>query len=264
MQSCEGLTSRMRVTVCELNDDPGKFALDWARLVSHAREQRSDFVLLPEMPFCSWFSYSPKFDPVVWEQSVATHEEWEKRIPILSSDIVAGSRPVDREGRRLNEGFLWTRENGLKGIHTKSYLPNENGTWEATWYHAGERDFKSVTIGGVSLGLLICSELWAMTHAQRYGSAGVQILLVPRATEKATSDKWLAGGRTAAVLSGAFCLSSNRTGRRGETEFGGLGWIVSPDGAVLGMTTPKEPFITISIHSDEADRAKKTFPRYMF
>ncbi len=54
---------RMRVTVCQLGDDPPSLAADWARLRSHVEAQKSDLVLLPEMPFSTWFAIQPEFAP---------------------------------------------------------------------------------------------------------------------------------------------------------------------------------------------------------
>jgi len=49
-----------------------------------------------------------------------------------------------------------------------------------------------------------------MERARAYGKVGVHLIVNPRATERSTLDKWLTGGRAAAVIAGAFCLSSNR------------------------------------------------------
>ncbi|HKT21069.1 MAG TPA: hypothetical protein VJR06_00395, partial [Nitrososphaerales archaeon] len=70
-----------------------------------------------------------------------------------------------------------------------------------------------------------------------------------------------AGGRVASVISGADCASSNRTGERGDARFGGLGWVVDPDGKVLATTSKEKPFVTVEIDRAVAERAKKTYPR---
>jgi N-carbamoylputrescine amidase len=59
-------------------------------------------------------------------------------------------------------------------------------------------------------------------------------------------------------------LSSNRSGlsKDGEIRFGGNGWIIDPDGKVLGVTSSKEPFLTIDIPLTAAEEAKLTYPRY--
>jgi N-carbamoylputrescine amidase len=148
--------------------------------------------------------------------------------------------------------------------HHKYYLPDEEGFWEASWYHRGDRRFTPIESGDMRLGFLICSELWFMEHARAYGKAGVNLIVTPRATEKATVDKWLVGGRTAAVVSGAFSLSSNRASSDGHlTNFGGQGWVIGPDGEVLGLTSREQPFVTIDIDLHQAEQAKQTYPRYI-
>lgn len=111
---------------------------------------------------------------------------------------------------------------------------------------------------------MVCTDLWFTEHARAYGKAGVNVIANPRATEAFSSEKWLVGGRAAAIVSGAYCLSSNR-GWRGTTgvEFGGTGWIIDPDGAVLATTSDNEPFVTVDIDLQVAAAAKQTYPRYV-
>ena len=78
-----------------------------------------------------------------------------------------------------------------------------------------------------------------------YAQRGVQAILSPRATARATTAKWLSVGVVAAVRSGAFSLSSNRVDPTGAC--GGVGWIISPDGEILATTTRDVPFATIDI-----------------
>ncbi len=251
----------MRVTVCELNDDPSKFAYDWKLLVKHVKKESSDLVVLPEMPFSPWFCASPKYNPNTWKEAINSHKQWQKRLPELAPATVVGSNPIEKKAGRRNEGFLWTKKDGVKRAHEKRYLPNIKGYWEASWYQRGDGSFDAVDVGHYRLGFMICSDLWAMEHARNYAKQGIHLLIVPRATEKATSDKWLAGGKVAAVVSGSFCLSSNRIGRRGGATFGGMGWVIGPDAEVLGTTSRREPFLTLVLDPTAADRAKSTYPR---
>lgn len=52
--------------------------------------------------------------------------------------------------------------------------------------------------------------------------------------------------------------------RCGCRPLGGQGWIIGPDGEVLGMTSSEQPFVTVDIDLSLADRAKDTYPRYVF
>jgi N-carbamoylputrescine amidase len=256
------MTRPLRVTVCELHDDRAAFARDWTRLAAHVQDHKSELVLLPEMPFSTWLASSPAFVPASWNTAVRAHEEWLPRLTELAPASVISSRPVTRAGRRLNEGFAWSADDGYRAIHDKCFLPDETGYWEAKWYEAGDRAFDVTSIAGARLGLLICTELWALDRARQYGKAGAEILATPRATGRPTVDKWITGGRAAAIVSGAFSLSSNWTANAGGGDFGGAGWIVDPDGHVLAQTSLGMPFQTLSIDLAAAEAARNTYPRY--
>ena len=237
---------------------------DWNFLAEHVRKNNSALLLLPEMPFYPWFAWEKKFDLSVWKQAVAVHEDWISKLKDLSSTIICGTIPVQSGSKRLNAAFVIDPKHGYRVVHPKSYLPEEEGFWEASWYHRGEGVFDPV---GTSVGLIgfsICTEMWFFHHSRQYGKQGIRILAVPRATPHSTREKWLAGGRASAVVSGAFCLSSSRVHTKGQNpDLGGMGWIIDPDGKVLGLTGTKSPFITIEVDLALADRAKKTYPRYV-
>ena len=150
----------MRVTVCQLHDEPNAFDRDWSALCAHARRERSELVLLPEMPFGRWFAVMRPFDERRWRASV--------------------------------------------------------------------------------------------------------VIAVPRVTPASSRERWLVGGRAAAIVSGAFCVSSNRGGISAAGDpFGGQGWIIDPDGDVLAVTSDAEPFATRDLELARAQEAKTTYPRYV-
>ena len=255
----------MNVTVCELPTDPGNLNDCWRRLARHTRAVHTDLVLLPEMPFHPWVPASPEADPAKWRRAVDAHRQWIGRLPELGAPWVAGTRPVLRGGRPYNEGFVWSPTQGAVTAHTKRYLPDETGFWEASWYSRGQKAFEVIRCGEVRIGFLICTELWFADHARAYGRQGAHVIVCPRVTPAASTDKWLAGGRTAAVVSGAYCLSSNQTGPDVPgIDFGGTGWIIEPEeGIVLGTTSPDAPFLTMAIDPGQAQAAKTTYPRYV-
>jgi N-carbamoylputrescine amidase len=122
--------------------------------------------------------------------------------------------------------------------------------------------FPAFRAGRVSFGLNICTELWALETYSAYAENGVDLLLSPRATALATTSKWLAAGVVAAVRSGAFSLSSNRVDPTGAC--GGGGWIIGPSGEVLSITSADRPFATRDIDLAKAEKAKDSYPRYVF
>jgi N-carbamoylputrescine amidase len=253
----------LKVTVCELS--PDRLDQDWQALVAHVKSESSELVLLPEMPFYPWPMRSNHVDASVWQASVESHDKWITRLDELSASIVTGTRPVINNGKRLNEGFIREPDSGYRDAHTKYYLPNEEGFWEASWYERGEKNFNTTQIGKVIAGFLICSEIWFTEHARAYAKQGIHLLLCPRATPMASVGKWISGGRVAAVTSGAFCLSSSFGGiDEHGMEWAGNGWIIEPEeGTVLGLTSRSQPFLTLKIDLTAAEKAKKTYPRYI-
>ena len=91
---------------------------------------------------------------------------------------------------------------------------------------------------------------------------GAQVILSPRATAAATTEKWLSVGVVAAVRSGAFSLSSNRVDPTGGC--GGVGWIISPNGEILATTSAEAPFATVDIDLAAPIAARDEYPRYIF
>lgn len=252
----------VNVTVCELRNDPDGLARDWAALVAHVRSAASDLVLLPEMPFAPWFAAAPLFDQATWAAAVAAHETWLTRLVGMAPASVISSCPVEVGGRRLNQAFVWEPDGGYRSVHNKYYLPDDPGFWEARWYERGDGDFSPVRWRAALVGVQICTELWFLHRARSYGQAGVHLLAIPRATGKPTRDKWLTGGRTAAVVSGAYTFSSNLASDDPEVDLGGQGWVVGPDGDVLTVTSRQRPFATVAVDLT-AERAKMTYPRYV-
>ncbi len=256
----------MRVTVCELPDRPDAFADAWRGLVRHAREEASEVVVLPEMPFAPWFGTRRAFDAATWRAFIEAHDAWMPRLGELAPATVLATRPVEAGGRRLNEAFAWERAAGYQAAHHKRTLPDEDGFWEASWYERGSTPPRVVRCGAAAAGFQVCTELWFFDGSRDLGKRGVHLLAVPRATAATTVDKWVAGGRAAAVVSGAFCLSSNRAGPAvGDPSlaFGGAGWIIGPDGDVLALTSADRPCATLDVDPADAERAKKTYPRYV-
>ena len=254
---------QMKITVCELSNQMNVLEQEWQMLVNHVKSEQSDVVLLPEMPFFSWIAQTKQVDAEVWQASVKMHEHWMHRFTELAPAMLLSSCPVIKKGKHLNEAFVWDVVTGYKAVHHKHYLPNDEGWWEASWYEPGEKEFTVIQSGHGRIGFLICTEIWFNFHAREYAKQGIELLVCPRATELSSIDKWVAGGRTAAVVSGAYCLSSNYSPDNGKgNKWGGGGWIIEPEeGEVLGVTSIDQPFLTLEIDLSIAKTAKNSYPR---
>jgi N-carbamoylputrescine amidase len=251
----------MRVTVCELPQAPAALAAAWTGLCRHVSRHGSELVLLPEFALVDAVWEAERFDPARWAHALAQGETLLERLPELGAGLVVGTRPTARDGRRFNAGYLWSREDGLAPLRRKYFLPAEPGGWEADWFDRGDARFPVYRSRGLRFGLNICSELWALESYSAYAARGVQLILSPRATAAATTAKWLAAGVVAAVRSGAFSLSSNRVDPTGA--YGGAGWIIGPDGELLGRTGPEAPWVTVDLDLAGQAAGRHGYPRYV-
>jgi N-carbamoylputrescine amidase len=231
-------------------------------LCEHTADRASDLVLLPEFAMVEALWEDEGFDRDRWAAAESLSDEWLARLPELHVDHVVGTRPATVDGRPFNQGFLWSAAGGVAPLRSKFFLPDEPGSWEAGWFDRGDSEFPAFHAGGLSFGLNICTELWAVETYAPYAASGVHVILSPRATSRTTTAKWLSAGVVAAVRSGAFCASSNRVDPTGAC--GGVGWIISPDGAVMASTTRDMPFATVAIDLSASVAARDTYPRYVF
>jgi N-carbamoylputrescine amidase len=176
----------------------------------------------------------------------------------LATEGVVGSRPIQIVGRRLNQGFVWTRTTGVQPSRSKTYLPDAPDGWEATWFQRGTLEPSPLTCNGVRVGFQLCTEMLFTDLSWNIGRAGAQIIAAPRAT--GGHRRWRLAASLMGIVSGCFVASANRRSYERD-DFAGQSWIVSPEGDVLAETTADAPIATVTIDLQEAMAAKQTYPR---
>jgi N-carbamoylputrescine amidase len=211
--------------------------------------------VLPETPFCQWFAGSNAFDPRVWVDAVRRHDEWMHRLSELAPALVLGTRPVDFGNARWNDGFIRDEE-GVHSVHARFWPPDERAAREAAWFHSATApEFIPLETHGLIIGFLIGTEVRLQDEARQYGAEDVDIIAMPRTGVAADFDAWLERARADAVVARAYALSSNRSG-----DFGGRGWIIAPDGRVLGLTSATQPFFTADLEIETKHRMPTPMP----
>ncbi|RKP52752.1 carbon-nitrogen hydrolase family protein [Trinickia fusca] len=245
----------MKLTVCELPDDPAAMDAAWDHLERTLKAEPTDVLVLPEFAGVSSFWTRPTFDAHVWREAVALQAQLPERFARLAARRVLGSRVVEVDGRRLNQSFLWTPTEGFQAGRAKAWLPQEEGAWEETWFDRGEPLIEPTVHEGLSFATLMCTEV-VVSHAPwPLGHAGVQLIAVPRTT--GGHRRWEVATQMAAILSGAFVASANRRG----DDFAGGSWIVDPDGTELARTDAHQPVVTIEVDLAQTHAARGTYPR---
>jgi N-carbamoylputrescine amidase len=211
------------------------------------------------MPFVDWKIFTNRtVERRAWQRVLAEHDAMVPRLAELGAELVLASRPVEHAGRRLNQGFAWTRDGGCRAGRAKFYLPDEPDGWEASWFDRGELDPSPLTVRDIRVGFQFCTEMLFTNLSWEIGRAGAQLIAAPRAT--GSHRRWITAASLMAVVSGCFVASANRRSYE-HHGFAGQSWVVSPEGELLASTTAESPFATVEVDLRHADAAKRTYPR---
>lgn len=251
----------MRVTICEFPDEHDAKEQAWAALADYLARVNPSIVVLPEMPFCDWIFDRETVDRSVWQKAVDEHEVMMPRLGELTCRWVMSSRPIEEGGRRFNEAFLWSAQEGYRPVRRKWYLPDAPTARETRWFNRGDRNFVPVMADAVATAFQLCSEIMFTHHARDIGFGGAHLIVQPRATGGAS--RWLIASEMSAIASGSYVASANRRSLRREL-FSGRGWLLSPEGHILCETTEEKPFATADIDPATAERAKLRYPRDLY
>jgi N-carbamoylputrescine amidase len=251
----------MKVTVCEFPDEYDAKEQAWAALVDYVARINPHFVVLPEMPFCDWIFDREAVDRSVWREAIERHDVMISRLGELACRWVASSRPVEEDGERFNEAFLWSTREGYRPVRRKWYLPDVPVARETTWFMRGDRNFAPVLADNTAIVIQLCSEMMFTHHARDIGFGGTHLIVQPRASGSA--PRWRIASEMSAVASGSYVASANRRTVSSE-RFSGHSWLLSPEAQLLCETTEEKPFATAEINAAMAENAKSQFPRDLY
>ena len=234
----------------------------WSAVRNAIDAAHPDILVTNEMPFGGWLARSGTLDADAARQSIQAHERGVHALAALDLAAVISSRPVWAGDKLLNEAYALERGRSSV-LHRKQMFPDEPGWYEASWFKAGDGGFAVHEVAGVRTGVLLCTELMFNEQARRYGRAGAELIVVPRATGR-SQEQWFTAGAMAAIVSGAYVVSSNRSGHpSGGPEFGGCGFAFAPDGTLLAMTSDDNPLLTIELDVGLSRRQKSEYPCYV-
>lgn len=251
----------MKVTVCEFPDEEERKEDAWAALVDYVADVNPSIVILPEMPFCEWIFDGQSFYPARWKKALEQHDVMIPRLSELACRWVMSSRPVEENGRRFNEAFIWSARDGYRPVRRKWYLSEVPMARERLWFSQGDRNFAPVRVDAIRITFQLCSEMMFTQDAQDIGFDGAHLLVQPRASGSA--ERWRIASAMSAVASGSNVASANRRTFKRELFTGGS-WVLSPEAQRLCETTEGGPFATAEIDLATAQRAKLLYPRDLY
>ncbi|WP_029527900.1 carbon-nitrogen hydrolase family protein [Polaromonas glacialis] len=252
----------MRLAVCELPDGLELGSPTWLTFIERVGDLDPDLLVLNEMPLGDWIADRRGPNAAVAERFAKPYDELVKELLSLPW-ATFGSRPVQRGELLANEAFL-VDEGHYRPVHHKQYFPQEAGWYEQDWFAPAINGFDVVDRGNVHIGALLCTELMFNEWARHYRRRGANVIAVPRATG-ALDTKWRAAGAMAAVVSGCYVASSNRSAHEGTrpSQFGGGGFVFAPSGELLAQTTASEPIAVVEVDLDLVVEAQRAYPSYV-
>jgi N-carbamoylputrescine amidase len=228
-----------------------------------AAERGADLAVLPEIPLNPWRPATkdpvdedaePMDGPRATTQAEAAAE--------AGLGLVGGIIHRDLEtGRRTSRALVYDRNGNLRATYEKLHLPEEPGFWETSHYEPGEEAPERIDAFGLPVGVQICSDNNRPEGSRLLGAKGAMAILIPRATEERTFQRWKLVFRANALTGAVYVLSVNRPGPEQGVLIGGPSIAVDPDGEVMVETTDR--LALAHLDADVVHQARTDYPGYL-
>ena len=114
---------------------------------------------------------------------------------------------------------------------------------------------------GLPVGVQVCSDNNRPEGAHLLGAQGVEAILIPRASEEKTYQRWKIVFRANALTSCCYVLSVNRPDPEEGVLIGGPSVAVDPNGTVVLETTDQIGIVTLD--SRVVSAARIEYPGYL-
>ena len=258
-RDAETLTVALVSEVFFQEDGPARLA----QRLREARAQGAELALLPELPLNAW---SPATDQPREEDAESPggprHQALAGAARAEEIGVVGGAIVRDPvTGTRHNTSLVFDATGRLVATYRKAHLPEEPGFWETSHYAPGADPPTVIEEFPLAVGVQVCSDVNRPDGSHLLGGLGAEAILVPRATEQATYERWRLVFRANALTSTAYVLSVNRPGPEAGVLIGGPSIAVAPDAEVVLETT--DPLAVVTLHRDAVREAGVRYPGYL-
>jgi NAD+ synthase (glutamine-hydrolysing) len=224
----------LRIALAQLDltvgDLDGNAALvrTWTR---RAAEAGAQLVAFPEMTLTGY----PIEDLTFRHSLLAANRRVLAALAAEAGDLPVVVGYLDRDARGARNAVAVLHQGAVRATYFKHYLPNYGVFDEARYFAPGDR-VTLLDVGGVTVALAICEDLWqdGGTVAAA-GTAGAELVVVVNGSpyERNKDDVRGALVRRRAAESGAVFAYVNTTGGQDELVFDGDSMVVAPDGTML-------------------------------
>ena len=230
--------------------------------LAEAVERGADVALLPELPLNQWRpstkdAVEADAEPMDGERARAQAEAAAE----AGIGLVGGIIHRAGDGRRTSRALVFDRSGGLVATYEKLHLPEEPGFWETSHYEPGTEAPRATDAFGMPVGLQICSDTNRPEGTHLLGAQGALAVLIPRATEERTYQRWKTVFRANALTSCLYVLSVNRPHPEDGVLIGGPSVAFDPNGELLVETT--DPLALVTLDERVVLDARRAYPGYL-
>ena len=234
-----------------------------AATLDECAEHGADLAVLPELPLNAWRPATK--DP---RDEDAEPMDGPRASALASAarasgiGLVGGIIHADpATGARTSRVLVFDRAGELVATYEKLHLPEEPGFWETSHYQPGTLAPQRIDAFGMPVGIQVCSDANRPEGSHLLGAMGAQAILIPRATEERTYQRWKIVFRATALTSCCYVLSVNRPDPEAGVQIGGPSVAVDPNGTVLLETTDRIGMATLE--SRVVNAARSAYPGYL-
>lgn len=230
--------------------------------LEEASRRGADVALLPELPLHPWRPATkdvvdedaePMGGPRMTAQAAAARR--------AGIGLVGGIIHRDTDGRRTSRALVFDARGELISTFEKLHLPEDPGFWETSHYEPGTAAARPIGAFGLPIGIQICSDTNRPEGAHLLGALGAEAILVPRASEEATYQRWKVVFRANALTSAAYVLSVNRPDPEHGVLLGGPSVAIDPSGYAVVETTDRLALVTLD--HEVIRKARVDYPGYL-
>jgi len=223
----------------------------------------ADLALLPELPLNRW---RPSSKNAVGEDAEgedgARTQAMAEAARQARIGLVGGIIHRDPStGRRTSRTITFDASGAIVARYEKLHLPEEPGFWETSHYEPGSEPPHRVDAFGLPIGIQVCSDTNRPEGSHLLGADGAAAILIPRATEERTYQRWKLVFRANALTSCAYVLSVTRPWPEDGVLIGGPSVAVDPSGNVLLETTDTVALVTLD--AVVVRKARSEYPGYL-
>ncbi|HEX6153826.1 MAG TPA: NAD+ synthase [Solirubrobacterales bacterium] len=236
----------MRLALAQINPTVGDVdgnAAKVAEWIGRAREAGAELVVFPELCIPGY----PAEDLYLKRHFLRANRRAVEELAAVAQGITAlvgfaEPAPGDDDPRRAHNSTAVLANGAIEAIYRKNRLPNYSVFDEQRYFVPGTEP-RTVEVGGITVGLTICEDVWAPgPPAQTEAEQGARLIANPSGSPyhrgKGREREAMFAERSRAYDAHfAFC---NLVGGQDELVFDGQSLITAPDGTVIARAAQFE------------------------